>query len=395
MEIFFISVLSLALISVGFFTIIQHFKHKKEKAIWENLTEEKIHQIKSESTEYIRNTIDKISSTAQEYATKSDRDMLMSIILALDTYGRRIDRIDDKLDGIYNYKSYIDAMNSQIQKTSQYFILLNEKITELDDMFSICQTTLQKTAKEVKILNTYFTNTIELEPAIKQNIDLLSECAPTLSSTSYQIQQILNEIETFNKFTIDLKPAIKQNFDLLNEYAPTLYSTNYQVQQILSEIETLNKKFTYTIELEPKIEQNIELLNEYAPTLYSTSYQVRQILNETEKLISSYDSSPATKIKKIETASEKTLNILDEIESHISSIKSDVSTYSDMHSDIHKIKDSVVGSYDSLYDTVSDIKSDMWYIKSDISSARSDISDVKSDVSSARSDISDIKYSLH
>ena len=60
MEIFFICFLSLALIIAGFFTIIQHFKYKKEKAKWEFITEEKIRQVKSESIEYIRQTIDKI-----------------------------------------------------------------------------------------------------------------------------------------------------------------------------------------------------------------------------------------------------------------------------------------------------------------------------------------------
>ena len=170
-------------------------------------------------------------------------------------------------------------MNSQIQKTSEYFILLNEKITELDDVFSICKTTLKKTNQEIEALNKHFTGTIKLESAIKQNIDLLNECTPTL---------------------------------------------------------------------------------------YSTSYQVRQILNETEKLISTYDSSPATKIKKIENISEEILHLLDEIESNISGLKSNI----------------------------SDIKSDVYWARSDISNVQSNVSDVKYDVSQARSDISDIKSSI-
>lgn len=281
MEWFFIIVLLLALIAVGVVLIIQFFKHKREKLEWEREAQEKCSQLNSELNEYIRNTYDNISDNSKDYENKSEREILMDVIMALATYGRRIDRIDDKLDGIYNYKSYIDSMNSQAQKVAEFYVALSSKTTEIESVIANCRNTIHNVSRDINELNQHFGNTINLEKDIRDCVRWMDENTPRVNWLIVQTNRILQDLEKVVS-TWDSSPATKlKNIETITEKTNVLVRDSLAYtgsNSIYSKFEMLNKNL---VELKSHLSKIEKAVDEYGyNSLYSKIDEIKSEIDD-------------------------------------------------------------------------------------------------------------------
>ena len=283
MELLYLSILILTVISAVVFIVIQYFKHKKDKSEWEHITEQKCRQIKNDSYEYARQTIDKISDVKQEYENKSDHEILVDVILALAAHSRRIDRIDDKLDCIYNYNAYIDSMNTQAKKLSEICVALNDKTNELNDIFSLCRTSLQNTANDVNVLNQHFSDTIKLEKSIEKCTYWFFEYTPKIKSMGQQVEQILHDMEKVIA-ACDRSPIAK-----LNNIENITKNIDNRLDKLHTEIEEINSDMS-TIKSEID-EYGYDNLYCKIDTIKSSISEVDSSVDEIKYTISQFSAS--------------------------------------------------------------------------------------------------------
>lgn len=95
---------------------IFYMKYKKDREMWKQIAEDSYNRGKDEASEIVRSTCDQIEEDKAKLAELSDRKLLIDIMLALGSYGRRLDRIDAKLKCITNYKAYI-RLSALVSKT--------------------------------------------------------------------------------------------------------------------------------------------------------------------------------------------------------------------------------------------------------------------------------------
>lgn len=80
---------------------------KKDKIRLKEEAEEQYKKGKEEAADIIRMTIDKIQDDKGKLSDMSEKDLMVETMLALGSYGRRLDRIEEKIIAISNYKAFI------------------------------------------------------------------------------------------------------------------------------------------------------------------------------------------------------------------------------------------------------------------------------------------------
>ena len=87
-----IAVLVVAVIAAVTIWVLQ-LKYKKDKATWEQIAEDSYNRGKDEVSEILKSTCDQIQEDKAKLLELSDRELLIETMLALGSYGRRIDRM--------------------------------------------------------------------------------------------------------------------------------------------------------------------------------------------------------------------------------------------------------------------------------------------------------------
>lgn len=140
------------LVICGITFIIFFLLFRKERKKWEQFAEEKYIQGKEEGNTIIRNTIDQIEEDKAKLSQMPDRELLVEIMLALGSQGRRLDRVEDKTKCIVDYQKYINDMNTLSHKLSLGFVALENNISLTDSSITNLRQTVQGSSSDISCL---------------------------------------------------------------------------------------------------------------------------------------------------------------------------------------------------------------------------------------------------
>lgn len=187
---------------------ILHLKHKKDRAKWEQIAENNYEQGKDEAYKIVRSTCDQIEEDKTKLSELSDRELLIETMLALGSYGRRIDHIDAKLKCITNYRVYIDDMNRKTHTLSQSFSTLEESISTTAAVIDGLQQMIQETSINIHKLIVDLGSLTNLHTKISNHVSDLNGVEEMLSYLHGNISAVVEDMENIMS-TYDEPPMVK------------------------------------------------------------------------------------------------------------------------------------------------------------------------------------------
>lgn len=182
--------------------------HKKEKQRWEKIAEDSYNRGKDDASDIVKSTYDQIESDKEKLCQLTDRELLIETMLALGSYGRRIDRVDEKLKCITNYKAYIDSMNTQTQALSHNFVLLEGNISATSSVITGLRQTVQETSSNIHRLITDLSDLKNLHSTLNNHVESLHKVESSLELLQRKIAYVVDEMDAVMS-TCDQSPMKK------------------------------------------------------------------------------------------------------------------------------------------------------------------------------------------
>lgn len=183
-------------------------KYKKDKAKWEQIAENNYEQGKDEAYEIVKSTCDQIEEDKTKLSELSDHELLIEIMLALGSYGRRIDRIDAKLKCITNYRVYIDDMNRKTRALSQSFSTLEGSLSTTAAVIDNLQQTIQEASINIHKLIVDLGSLTSLHTKISNHVSELNGVEEMLSYLHDNISSVVEDMDNIMR-TYDESPMVK------------------------------------------------------------------------------------------------------------------------------------------------------------------------------------------
>lgn len=327
--------LIIASIAAGIIWLIIHL-NKKEIAKLKQFADENYNRGKGEATKIIRETCDKIEDDKTKLEILTDRELLIETMLALGSYGRRIDGIETKLQVICNYEFFIDDINRRTQTLTQSFDILKENIASATESINSYQDNITSTSTNIQRLINDLGSLTDLHAKINNHVYSLNIAHQTMSKLKTEISNIVTDMDKVMT-TCDQSPITK-------------------LKKIETDIDKLN-------DISQKIEEQTQnTFNTLVKPMSSNYYEkdsvlsvLRYIENNTDEISSHSDYFYR-------------LRYLDE---YISDVRNDIN---DLKSNIDKIQNDYYGN--------------------SIHSIKSDIEDLQSKLNAIQNDIGNLCYSI-
>lgn len=185
MEPYLIFVIVLLLTVLAFLAVIRFRSAGYEKEIrrLQKAAEDSYTRGRDEASELLRRTCDKIEEERGNLEICSDRELMIRIMLSMGSFGRRMDRIEEKLEVITHYKDYLEDMHTKVRSLSQSYILLEKDIAAVSAMIHRLQNAIGDTANGI-------TNLLEEVADIATVRHTVSEYITQLSDISGKLEEL-------------------------------------------------------------------------------------------------------------------------------------------------------------------------------------------------------------
>lgn len=186
--------LAVLLICTVVFLYLQ-LKHARDRREWEKLAEENYLLGKGEFSEFLRETCDRIAEDTDALAHRSDRELLLQILLTLGSYERRMDRMEDKLRIISHYRSYTADMTDKAQKLNKSFLLLESDVAEASATLNSLQHSITETRTAIDTLVDMLAGMGPLQQAVNSYAAQLGPISTTLEYLQAKTASIASQMD--------------------------------------------------------------------------------------------------------------------------------------------------------------------------------------------------------
>lgn len=388
-------------------------KLSKTKKNIEQVASDNLKRGREEAADFVRCTMDKVQDDKNKLNEMSDRELLIETMLALAGYGRRLDRIEEKIQGVYNYKAYTEGLAKQIKSISDLAIELTEGISSSAKVVVDFKKLVEATRQDVDKVNSSISNIKGIEEKISSHIININNSMGELALLNNKLEQIESKIQGIYEYKKYLDEIVEQ-VGIIKQLSKALAtnivdndnnvkSFNLTVQHACSDVNKLNYSLADVDNLNTRINTVVENMNK---ATYEMSYlrdKITEIVTVTNGVIQTYGNAPMVKLTNIEDNIDKVKDILyktldDEYEydSIYSKIREVVDEISSFENEIEDVKSTI----DSINQTLSDkygydsICSMIHNMESGISSFEYKIEDVKSAINNLEYEVRGVKDSV-
>lgn len=399
----------------------------------EQIAADNLKKGKEEAADFIRITMDKVQEDKSKLNEMSDRELMIETMLALAGHSRRLDRIEEKLQGIYNYKAYTEGLAEQIKAISGMAVGLTEDISSSAATVAGFKQLVEAARIDVDKLNTSITDVETIKERIYSLINNINNSVGELTTLNDKLTIIEGKIQRIYEYKQYLDEIVEQvsRVKMLSDALATsitdndnkVRSFNQTVQHAYNGVDKLNGSLSDVESLKARIASVVENINKSVYEINYLNGKITEIVTVTNEVLQTYGDAPMVKLTNIEADIEKVKEMSQRTTDIASSMVSDIQKaiehgISDMQDDMSAVK-SVIDKaladeyeYDSVYSKISDVSSSVssledvveeiksavsnieYSISSSISSLDSRVEDVKSAVDSVESDVRDIKYTV-
>lgn len=426
-------------------------KLSETKRSVEQIAADNLKRGKEEAADFIKLTIDKVQEDKNKINEMSDRELMAEAVLALAGHGRRLDRIEEKLQGIYNYKAYTEGLADQIKAISGMAVSLTENISGSTVAVGGFKQLIETSRNDVEKLNASIANVENIKERIYSLIENINNSVGELETLNNKLATIEGKIQGIYEYKKYLDEIVEQVSKVkalsqalassITDNDNTVRSFNQTVQNAYNGVNKLNDSLANVESIKERIASVVENMNKSVYEINYLNGKITEIVTTTNGVLQTYGDAPMVKLTNIEAeirdvreatqrtegtvslltndvreAAQKTEeavgSIVDDIQEIIgegvSGIKGGVST-------VKEIVEKALGDeyeYDSLYNKINDVSYNVnslediiegvksavgnieYGISSSISNVEGKIDDVKSTVDSIETDVSDIKYTV-
>lgn len=414
MEINAIIVTAIAVLCMAVIVVLLIKLSKTNKKV-EQIAADNLKRGKEEAAEFVRLTMDKVQEDKNRLNEMSDRELMIETMLALAGHGRRLDRIEEKLQGIYNYKAYTEGLAEQIKVISGMAVGLTENITGSSTAVAGFKQLVNATRTDIDKLNTSISDVESVKDRISFLIENISNSLGELKTLNDKLTTIERKIQGIYEYKIYLDEIVEQVAkvkSLSEAFASSITENDNKVrgfnQTVLgvnSGVNKLSNILSGVEDLKPRIAAVVEKMNKSVYEIDYLSGKITEIVTVTNEVLQTYGDAPMVKltnieenIKKVKEVSQRTDEVVrlnaDNIEAMKNTINKALADEYEYDSVYYRINN-VSSDLNSLGYIVEEVKSTVRNIEDDISnnigSLDSKVDDVKSMMDSMEYDVRDIK----
>ena len=304
-------------------------KHKKDKLEWERKIDDSYTRGKDDASEMLRTTYDQIEEDKNKLDALTDRELLVQIMMALGTYGRRMDRIDGKLKCIANYQAYIDDMNDRTQKLSHSFAVLDGYISSTASVLGGLRQMVQDTSGDIHSLITAMGDMGDLHSKVDHHVAELNKAELILEFLEEKVSGVVNDMNTVMtvcdqapmKKLKDIEDTLVTFSDTLKEMKGALGDISHKANSMEKAIETSLTEYGFG-SVYSKIAELADALSDLDDDLCSVRRKVEETYDEVGSVKSKASDIQSTVDNSLSTYGYDSLHSkLDDISSGVSSIR--------------------------------------------------------------------------
>ena len=432
MDVYAIVITVIAVFCVAGIVYLMIRLSKTKKSV-EQIAADNLKRGKEEASDFIRLTLDKVQEDKNKLNEMSDRDLMIETMLALSGHGRRLDRIEEKLQGIYNYKAYTEGLAEQIKAISGMAVGLTENISGSTATVAGFKQLVEAARIDVDKLNTSIANVETVKERIYSLITSINNSLSELTTLNEKLTTIEGKIQGIYEYKKYLDEIVEQVNKVkvlsdalaicITDNDNKVRSFNQTVQHAYNGVDKLNSSLADVEGLKARIASIVENMNKSVYEINYLNGKITEIVTVTNEVLQTYGDAPMVKLTNIEVDIERVRELSQRTTDVVSSLVDNIQEamedgLSGMQENISEVK-SVIDKalddeydYDSVYYKISDIassvsslesvleevKSTCGNIESNISSSmyslEGKVDDVKSAVDSVESDIRDVKYGV-
>lgn len=376
-------------------------KYRKSKKSVDKVATENLRKGKEEASELIRHTMDKIQDDKNKLNGMTDRELSIETMLALSGYARRLDRIEEKLQGIYNYKACTEAITEQIKGISNMSLELKNNIVSTTngvESFKQCITLtktdvdrLNQSISDVGLLNNRI---CALIGNINNSLSQLTEMNEHLVSLEKQIQgvyaykQYLEDIVTQVNTSQELTQKLNNG---ISEYDNKIRNFNITVSNAYSSVDKLNNSISGVEDIKGRIITVMNAMSNSVQGISNMNNNLISIMQTTNNAIKNYGDSPMVKISNIESQVGDLRSLVKATNSVMNNMKNELSRKLDELSDVNYSIEQIESEIKGVSEVIDKALGNEY----DYNSVYWKIDEVKSSIDDVKSAIDDISHSSY
>lgn len=374
--------------------VIKLFQMKKSI---EQIATDNFRKGKEEAADFVRLTIDKVQEDKNKLNEMSDKELLIETMLALGGYGRRLDRIEEKLQGIYNYKAYTEALAEQIKTIAGMSVDLITNVSSTSETVEGFKRLIEAARKDVHKLN----NSIGEVEYIKERIISLLESVNNsvyeleiLNNKLTVIQEKIEGIYEYKRYLDEIVVLVNKVSELSERLASSITDNDNKVRSFTHAVQSahvgvdkLNDSISDVENIKERIYASLKTMNQLVHDIHCLNDKITEIVTTTNQVIKTYGDAPMVKLTNIETnvrkvseSSQRTSDIVSLIYGNIlETIKNSIFEVQDDILAVKEVIDRTLADeydYDSVYYKIDNVTSRIDDIYSSISSFSSEIDDI-------------------
>ena len=369
--------------------------------------------------------MDKIQDDKIKLKEMSDRELMTETLIALAGYGRRLDRIEEKLQGVYNYKAYTEGLAKQIKSISDLAIGLTENISgSLETVVGFKQ--LVNIARmDVDKLNTSIHDVENVKERIYSLVENVNNSVDELSTLNEKMTVIETKIQGIYEYKkyldeiVELVNKVKTLSDILGTSIANndnrIKSFNQTVQTAYNSVDRLNDSLSDVESLKIKIASVVDNINKSIYEINYLNIKITEIVTITNQVLQKYGDAPMVKLTNIESEMKNTSETARRTAGIVGMLIKDIHEtigegISDMLNDVNTVKEIVEKAlidewdaewkpsesvYYKINDAIDQVKSAVGNVDDNISDSISSldrkVEEMKSMVDHVKYDVYDIK----
>lgn len=226
--------------------LIQNAKHEKQLRKLERRNEDSYSRGLDDASSLLRETCDSIETEKQRLAVLSDRELLLEILLALGSCGRRMDRMEEKLRLITHYRDYLDDIRRRTAQMTQNYVLLEKDISDAASLVRQFQNTVCETADGISTLIEQLSAMETLPQTVSRYIGQLEPLQQTLEglqrNTSALVADMNTVLDTHDQAPMKKLKTIEMEITglslLVNTLQETMSEMTEETAHIRQQLET-------------------------------------------------------------------------------------------------------------------------------------------------------------
>lgn len=382
MEIYAIIITVISILCVAGITILLVKLIKTNKKI-EQIAADNLKRGKEEAADFMRLTMDKVQEDKNRLNGMSDKELMIETMLALAGHGRRLDRIEGKLQGIYNYKAYTEGLAEQIRALSQMAVGLTEDISGSSKTVVDFKQLVNATRTDVDKLNTSISDVETVKERIHSLVEDINNSLGELKTLNDMLSTIEGKIQGIYEYKKYLDEIVEQvgNVKALSEMLALSITENDNkvrwfnetVQNANKGVDKLNNSLAEVESLKTRIASVVEKMDK---SIYEVSYvsdKITEIVTKTNEVLQTYGNAPMVKLTNIEANIEKFKEMSQRIEDVVKLNGDDIKAVKNI------INKALADEYDyeSVYSKISDVSSDLDSLEDIVEEVKSIVRDIK------------------